>query len=1062
MKNISKFILTFFIAVPLVFAFGTQTVKQIDEIKNNTGTDIVLNPTDKVKINYFTGQKALQSTVDGELEESAVTNTELGYVSGVTSGIQGQLDSKTPLTRLINTTAPLQGGGDLTTDRTLSILQSGTAQDGYLSQTDWNTFNDKQDALTFGDLTESTSSVLTITGGTGAVIGSGASINVQQSSTTSDGYLSSVDWNTFNNKQSALTGTNGDLYYYNSGLSNLAIGTTGQVLQVSALGFPEWADLVAVSVTTKGDLQTYSTAPDRLPVGTNGQVLSANSATTTGLEWIDPNFYSSPLTTDGDLLYYSSGETRLAAGTEGQLLTMTSGFPSWQDAPVTLPSQTGNEGLYLTTDGSNASWNEINEDTNEIKNNFLECSGFDGCTQEGTITNGAGVDASSIVARTTETTAFNPSKLNLSQSLAGTLDYTYTKTANYDSKQLVAYCEIKTSNTQVTFSAGADGVEAGSLDVSSDNSWKYYKIPFVGGATTQYFKVDHVNAGETPNIDIDNCFIGKSPDTVKEIYTIETQSFLANGGSSSSAGRVTNYTIQEESGGGLFTVSNGIWTAQKDNTQVTVTASGAITLQDSRMSVYFTIGGNFYLAGQDSFDTSAGYRSSASATYVMNAGDSFEIRAEGQGSIVNIDVTMSAIYTPDTTNTVVTQETELTAKTANTLSASYNSGGFLIDQNYNWTSTCTHTNGTGDYSCSIDPSVGLTNSCDLQVTTATDGVWGAVTSRTTTSFTVRTRRHDNTVIDSEFSVACIKTGADVNKSQTIVGKFENINSSDLVQVVYEQTQSYSGVSSPVSLNYQNKIIDTYNAYNTSTGVFTVPTGKSGIYTIDAGTQSGFTGVASMIYVTVNGSTVRWYPEDGFDNHQITLTVSLNEDDTVQAFVGSWSGTGTHNSVTNTDRRRHRLSIKQMPDYEAIVKNLSDQKEECTVHDLTANTTSTGILTDLNFNNLEVGKKYRAFLRATMYESTPTSNNKVGLILMNHNSQTIGQVYRYTVGTNERVDLTTEVDFVAEATTLTFDYNQGVNNNLIGSGGLAVNKQRYTFAKLCELPDSTIINSTKFD
>lgn len=39
-------------------------------------------------------------------------------------------------------------------------------------------------------------------------------------------------------------------------------------------------------LTTKGDLYTYSTDDDRLPIGANGQVLSANSATSTGLEWV--------------------------------------------------------------------------------------------------------------------------------------------------------------------------------------------------------------------------------------------------------------------------------------------------------------------------------------------------------------------------------------------------------------------------------------------------------------------------------------------------------------------------------------------------------------------------------------------------------------------------------------------------------------------------------------------------------------------------------------------------------------------------------------------------------
>ena len=51
----------------------------------------------------------------------------------------------TPVTnaRTIATTSPLQGGGDLSANRTLSILQASISQDGFLGQTDWNTFNSK-------------------------------------------------------------------------------------------------------------------------------------------------------------------------------------------------------------------------------------------------------------------------------------------------------------------------------------------------------------------------------------------------------------------------------------------------------------------------------------------------------------------------------------------------------------------------------------------------------------------------------------------------------------------------------------------------------------------------------------------------------------------------------------------------------------------------------------------------------------------------------------------------------------------------------------------------------
>jgi hypothetical protein len=63
----------------------------------------------------------------------------------------------------------------------------------------------------------------------------------------------------------------------------------------------------------------------------------------------------------GDILYASATDTlaKLAKGTDGQILTLASGVPSWAAAPITLPSQDGNAGKYLTTDGTNASWGTL-------------------------------------------------------------------------------------------------------------------------------------------------------------------------------------------------------------------------------------------------------------------------------------------------------------------------------------------------------------------------------------------------------------------------------------------------------------------------------------------------------------------------------------------------------------------------------------------------------------------------------------------------------------------------------------------------------------------------------
>lgn len=70
--------------------------------------------------------------------------THDGYLSSTDwSTFNSSAMGSVPATRNINTTAPLTGGGNLSADRTLAITQSGAATDGYLSSVDWNTFNNK-------------------------------------------------------------------------------------------------------------------------------------------------------------------------------------------------------------------------------------------------------------------------------------------------------------------------------------------------------------------------------------------------------------------------------------------------------------------------------------------------------------------------------------------------------------------------------------------------------------------------------------------------------------------------------------------------------------------------------------------------------------------------------------------------------------------------------------------------------------------------------------------------------------------------------------------------------
>ena len=76
---------------------------------------------------------------------TTATPTNLtGFIKGNGSILSADNSTYTPTSRSIGTTAPLTGSGTLASDITLGITQANTSTNGYLSSTDWNTFNGKQ------------------------------------------------------------------------------------------------------------------------------------------------------------------------------------------------------------------------------------------------------------------------------------------------------------------------------------------------------------------------------------------------------------------------------------------------------------------------------------------------------------------------------------------------------------------------------------------------------------------------------------------------------------------------------------------------------------------------------------------------------------------------------------------------------------------------------------------------------------------------------------------------------------------------------------------------------
>lgn len=98
----------------------------------------------------------------------------------------------------------VSGNGVNNTDPFNPIIRTAnTTTEGTLTATDWNTFNGKQDLITTGDLSTTTTGV-TVGTGTSRLIGGNATVDIATASGSQQGLLSAADWATFNGKQDAL------------------------------------------------------------------------------------------------------------------------------------------------------------------------------------------------------------------------------------------------------------------------------------------------------------------------------------------------------------------------------------------------------------------------------------------------------------------------------------------------------------------------------------------------------------------------------------------------------------------------------------------------------------------------------------------------------------------------------------------------------------------------------------------------------------------------------------------------------------------------------------------
>ncbi len=117
-------------------------------ISNILSATLLLSP-----IGATTNYLKIDMSINGGASPGVIS--QIQPASGSTPGFLTAADwttfnAKVPAARLIGTTFPLLGGGDLSADRILSMPVANGTTGGYLSASDWTAFNAKQTAISVG------------------------------------------------------------------------------------------------------------------------------------------------------------------------------------------------------------------------------------------------------------------------------------------------------------------------------------------------------------------------------------------------------------------------------------------------------------------------------------------------------------------------------------------------------------------------------------------------------------------------------------------------------------------------------------------------------------------------------------------------------------------------------------------------------------------------------------------------------------------------------------------------------------------------------------------------
>jgi len=227
----------------------------------------------------FTASATIPTTaLSGTITNAQLANSSITINSNTVS-LGGTINVGTVTS--VTGTAPIQSSGGTTP--AISITQASTSTNGYLSSTDWNTFNNKQPSGTY----------VTSVGATSPVVSSGGTtptISMSAATSSVSGYLTSTDWNTFNNKGSGTVTSVSGTGSVNGITLTGTVTSSGNIVLGGALSNVTNAQLQNSSVTVNGT---------SISLGSSGTVTAA-AGTLTGTT-LNSTVVSSSLTSVGTI-----------------------------------------------------------------------------------------------------------------------------------------------------------------------------------------------------------------------------------------------------------------------------------------------------------------------------------------------------------------------------------------------------------------------------------------------------------------------------------------------------------------------------------------------------------------------------------------------------------------------------------------------------------------------------------------------------------------------------------------------------------------------------------------